>query len=106
MMYDFFIAPLVDIVENPLFFIEVVIGGMSTGIMYALVAMGFAIIFKASGIVNFAQGAMVLFAALTFVGQLEMGVPVWLALLTRSPSWWCWPGPSSASCWGRWSTSR
>ena len=82
MMYDFFIAPLVDIVENPLFFIEVVIGGMSTGIMYALVAMGFAIIFKASGIVNFAQGAMVLFAALTFVGQLEMGVPVWLALLT------------------------
>jgi branched-chain amino acid transport system permease protein len=82
MMYDFFIAPLVDIVENPLFFIEVVIGGMSTGIMYALVAMGFAIIFKASGIVNFAQGAMVLFAALTFVGQLEMGVPIWLALLT------------------------
>ncbi len=82
MMYDFFIAPLVDIVENPQFFIEVVIGGMSAGIMYALVAMGFAIIFKASGIVNFAQGAMVLFAALTFVGQLEMGVPVWLALLT------------------------
>ena len=82
MMYNFFIAPLVDIVENPLFFIEVVIGGMSTGIMYALVAMGFAIIFKASGIVNFAQGAMVLFAALTFVGQLEMGVPIWLALLT------------------------
>jgi branched-chain amino acid transport system permease protein len=82
MMYDFFIAPLVDIFENPLFFIEVVIGGMSTGIMYALVAMGFAIIFKASGIVNFAQGAMVLFAALTFVGQLEMGVPIWLALLT------------------------
>jgi branched-chain amino acid transport system permease protein len=82
MMYNFFIAPLVDIFENPLFFIEVVIGGMSTGIMYALVAMGFAIIFKASGIVNFAQGAMVLFAALTFVGQLEMGVPIWLALLT------------------------
>jgi len=82
MIYDFFIAPLVDIFENPLFFIEVVIGGMSAGIMYALVAMGFAIIFKASGIVNFAQGAMVLFAALTFVGQLEMGVPVWLALLT------------------------
>ncbi|MFW6076691.1 MAG: branched-chain amino acid ABC transporter permease [Hyphomicrobiales bacterium] len=82
MMYDFFIAPLVDIFENPLFFIEVVIGGMSAGIMYALVAMGFAIIFKASGIVNFAQGAMVLFAALTFVGQLEMGVPIWLALLS------------------------
>jgi branched-chain amino acid transport system permease protein len=68
-------------VQNPYFFIEVVIGGMSAGIMYALVAMGFAIIFKASGIVNFAQGSMVLFAALTFVGQLEMGVPVWLALI-------------------------
>jgi branched-chain amino acid transport system permease protein len=81
-LYNFFIAPLVEIYQFPVFFIEVVIGGMSAGIMYALVAIGFAVIFKASGVVNFAQGAMVLFAALTFVGQLEMGVPVWLALLT------------------------
>jgi len=81
MMYDFFIAPIVDIARNPFFFIEVVIGGMSAGIMYALVAIGFAIIFKASGIVNFAQGSMVLFAGLTFVGLLDMGVPIWLALL-------------------------
>jgi branched-chain amino acid transport system permease protein len=81
MLYNFFVAPLVEIVQFPLFFIEVVIGGMSAGIMYALVAIGFAIIFKASGIVNFAQGAMVLFAGLTFVGMLDLGVPIWLALL-------------------------
>jgi branched-chain amino acid transport system permease protein len=73
MFYNFFIAPLLDIVQHPLFFIEVVIGGMSAGIMYALVAIGFAIIFKASGIVNFAQGAMVLFAGLTFVGCSRWG---------------------------------
>jgi branched-chain amino acid transport system permease protein len=81
-LYNFFVAPFIDIVQHPIFFIEVVIGGMSAGIMYALVAIGFAVIFKASGIVNFAQGAMVLFAGLTFVGQLEMGVPIWLALIT------------------------
>jgi branched-chain amino acid transport system permease protein len=81
-LYNFFVAPFIDIVQHPIFFIEVVIGGMSAGIMYALVAIGFAVIFKASGIVNFAQGAMVLFAGLTFVGQLEMGAPIWLALIT------------------------
>ena len=58
------------------FFIEVFIGGLLSGVMYSLVALGFVLIFKASGVFNFAQGAMVLFAALTFVRLLEMGVPV------------------------------
>ncbi len=53
------------------FFFEVLIGGILSGVMYALVALGFVLIFKASGVFNFAQGAMVFFAALTFVGLLE-----------------------------------
>ena len=48
--------------------------------MYSLVALGFVLIFKASGVFNYAQGAMVLFAALTLVGLMERGVPLWLAL--------------------------
>jgi branched-chain amino acid transport system permease protein len=64
------------------FFVEVVAGGLLAGVMYALVALGFALIFKASGVFNFAQGAMVFFAALTFVSLLELGWPLWLALVT------------------------
>ncbi|MCH6583626.1 MAG: branched-chain amino acid ABC transporter permease [Proteobacteria bacterium] len=75
-----FAAPFVDMWGYPVFFAEVVITGVLTGIMYSLVALGFVLIFKASGVFNFAQGAMVLFAALTLVGLMEHGVPVWLAL--------------------------
>jgi branched-chain amino acid transport system permease protein len=53
------------------FFIEVLIGGLLAGVMYSLVALGFVLIYKASGVFNFAQGAMVFFAALTFVGLQE-----------------------------------
>lgn len=63
------------------FFFEVAIGGLLSGVMYSLVALGFVLIFKASGVFNFAQGAMVLFAALTLVGIHEMGVPMWLAII-------------------------
>ncbi|MFA6021217.1 MAG: branched-chain amino acid ABC transporter permease [Rhodospirillales bacterium] len=63
------------------FFFEVLIGGLLSGVMYSLVALGFVLIYKASGVFNFAQGSMVLFAALTFVGIMEMGVPFWPALL-------------------------
>ncbi len=63
------------------FFIEVLIGGVLAGVMYSLVALGFVLIFKASGVFNFAQGVMVLFAALTFVGLMEKGVPMFLALI-------------------------
>ncbi len=76
-----FIAPFVDMWEFPAFFVEVVITGVLTGVMYSLVALGFVLIFKASGVFNFSQGAMVLFAALTLVGLIEKGVPVWLALI-------------------------
>ncbi|MCE1091132.1 branched-chain amino acid ABC transporter permease [Pseudomonas alloputida] len=63
------------------FFFEVLIGGLLAGVMYSLVAIGFVLIYKASGVFNFAQWAMVLFAALTFVSLLERGVPFWLSFL-------------------------
>jgi branched-chain amino acid transport system permease protein len=64
-----------------IFFIEVLAGGLLAGVMYALVALGFVLIYKASGVFNFAQGAMVFFAALTFVSLLERGWNFWLALV-------------------------
>jgi branched-chain amino acid transport system permease protein len=76
-----FLAPLKDIGGNPAFFVEVLIGGTFAGLMYSLVALGFVLIYKASGVFNFAQGVMVLFAALTLVGLMERGLPVPLALL-------------------------
>ena len=76
-----FVAPFLDIAGAPIFFAEVVIGGLLTGVMYSLVALGFVLIFKASGVFNFSQGVMVLFAALTLVGFMERGVPTWLAIL-------------------------
>jgi len=58
------------------FFFEVLIGGLLAGVMYSLVALGFVLIYKASGVFNFAQGSMVFFAALTTVGLVESGMPL------------------------------
>jgi len=63
------------------FFFEVLIGGLLAGVMYSLVALGFVLIYKASGVLNFAQGSMVLFAALTFVSLLEKGWNFWAVLV-------------------------
>lgn len=62
------------------FFLEVTLGGLMAGVLYSLVALGFVLIFKASGVFNFAQGAMVLFAALS-VARLSEVMPLWLAFL-------------------------
>ncbi|HOW48079.1 MAG TPA: branched-chain amino acid ABC transporter permease [Rubrivivax sp.] len=59
------------------FFIETLIGGLMAGMLYALIALGFVLIFKASGVFNFAQGAMVLFAALAMARFAE-----WIPQLT------------------------
>ena len=63
------------------FFIEVLVGGLLAGVMYSLVALGFVLIFKASGVFNFAQGAMVLTSATTYVGLVDMGWSGWAAFL-------------------------
>jgi len=61
------------------FFIETLLGGLMTGMLYALVALGFVLIYKASGVFNFAQGAMVLFAALA-MARFSEWIPGWLGL--------------------------
>ena len=63
------------------FFLETLVSGLLAGVMYALVAIGFVLIYKASGVFNFAQGSILLFAALTYVSLTENGAPVWLALV-------------------------
>ncbi|MGH7348365.1 MAG: branched-chain amino acid ABC transporter permease [Candidatus Rokuibacteriota bacterium] len=80
LLYAVFVGPFRDMVTAPTFLAEVLIGGVAAGLMYSLVALGFVLIFKASGVFNFAQGAMVLFSALTLVGLMERGVPMVAAL--------------------------
>ena len=63
------------------FFFEVLITGMLSGLMYSLVALGFVLIYKASGVFNYAQGAMVYFAALATVGMIDWGMPLWAAII-------------------------
>lgn len=61
--------------DQLLFAIEVTLNGLMAGVLYSLVALGFVLIFKASGIFNYAQGVMALFSALTLVGIMEGQVP-------------------------------
>ena len=72
--------PLATGASPPGFYVEVLLGGLMTGVLYSLVALGFALIFKASGVFNFAQGAMVLFAALSVARMAEV-MPLWLAIV-------------------------
>src|SRR5882672_11050714 len=78
--YAVLVAPFKDMAGAPSFLVEVLIGGLAAGLMYSLVALGFVLIYKASGVFNFAQGVMVLFAALTLVGLMERGAPIVVAL--------------------------
>src|SRR5438132_8821101 len=84
LLYGIAVAPFKDMAGSPAFFAEVLIGGVFAGLMYSLVALGFVLIFKASGVFNFAQGTMVLFAALTFVGLIERGLPIWAAFVAAA----------------------
>src|SRR5947208_3674640 len=72
--------PLALKLSAPGFWMEVLLGGLMAGVLYSLVALGFVLIFKASGVFNFAQGAMVLFAALA-VARLSEKMPLWVAIL-------------------------
>jgi len=61
------------------FFVEVLVSGLLAGFMYSLVALGFVLIYKASGVFNFAQGAMVFAAAVTYAGLVSLGWSAWVA---------------------------
>mgnify|MGYP001073636103 CR=1 FL=1 len=69
--YRVFIDPFAQMVEMPDLFAQTLWEGLVGGVLYALIALGFVLIFKASGVFNFAQGIMVVFAALTLVGAYE-----------------------------------
>ena len=65
------------------FFLETLLGGLMAGMLYSLVALGFVLIFKASGVFNFAQGAMVLFAALA-MARLSEWIPQWTGVSNKA----------------------
>lgn len=71
MLYNIFIDPFVQMVQMPDLLVQTLWEGLVSGVLYALIALGFVLIFKASGVFNFAQGIMVVFSALTLVGFYE-----------------------------------
>lgn len=79
-LHSILIDPFADMIAAPDFFMQVLWEGIVSGVLYSLIALGFVLIYKSSRIFNFAQGIMVVFAALTLVGLYENGVPAWLAL--------------------------
>jgi branched-chain amino acid transport system permease protein len=80
LLYKAFIDPFMQMGAAPDLFVQTLWNGLVAGILYSLIALGFVLIFKASGVFNFAQGIMVVFAALTLVGLYEHGIPAYLAL--------------------------
>ena len=80
LIYKIFLDPFVQMASAPDLLVQTLWEGLVGGVLYALIALGFVLIFKASGVFIFAQGIMVVFAALTLVGLHERGVPAFLAL--------------------------
>ena len=71
-LYKIFVDPFVQMGAAPDLLVQTLWEGLVSGVLYALIALGFVLIFKASGVFNFAQGIMVVFAALTLVGLYDM----------------------------------
>src|SRR6185437_1386652 len=80
LLYQIFVDPFVQMGSAPDLLVQTLWEGLVAGVLYALIALGFVLIFKASGVFNFAQGIMVVFSALTLVGLYAHGVPAFLAL--------------------------
>ncbi len=80
LLYKILIDPFVQMGSAPDLLIQTLWEGLVAGVLYSLIALGFVLIFKASGVFNFAQGIMVVFAALALVALYEKGVPAFLAL--------------------------
>jgi branched-chain amino acid transport system permease protein len=79
-LYKVLIDPFVQMGTAPDLLVQTLWEGLVGGVLYALIALGFVLIFKASGVFNFAQGIMVVFAALTLVGLYALGMPAIVAL--------------------------
>ncbi len=80
LLYKIFIDPFVQMGTAPDLLLQTLWEGLVAGVLYSLIALGFVLIYKASSVFNFAQGIMVVFAALTLVGLHERGVPAYVAL--------------------------
>src|SRR3981081_2211013 len=78
--YKIFLDPFVQMGAAPDLLVQTLWEGLVAGVLYALIALGYVLIYKASGVFNFAQGSMVVFAALTLVGLHEHGVPAFASL--------------------------
>jgi branched-chain amino acid transport system permease protein len=81
LLYKIFLEPFVQMGTAPDLLVQTLWEGLVGGMLYALIALGFVLIFKASGVFNFAQGIMVVFAALTLIGLHAAGIPALLALV-------------------------
>jgi branched-chain amino acid transport system permease protein len=79
-LYQIFVDPFAQMIGAPDLLVQTIWEGFVGGVLYSLIALGFVLIFKASGVFNFAQGIMMVFAALTLVGLHERGVPALVAL--------------------------
>ncbi|MEE9376026.1 MAG: branched-chain amino acid ABC transporter permease [Rhizobiaceae bacterium] len=80
LLKQIFIEPFQLMGETPDLFLQTLWEGFVSGILYSLIALGFVLIYKASGVFNFAQGIMVVFSALALVSLHAMGIPAWIAL--------------------------
>ncbi len=81
LLYKIFIDPFVQMATAPDLLVQTLWEGVVAGVLYSLIALGYVLIYKASGVFNFAQGIMVVFAALTLVGLHEFGIPAVVALV-------------------------
>src|SRR5271165_1886490 len=81
LLHAIFIDPFAQMIGSPDLLAQTIWEGFVGGVLYSLIALGFVLIFKASGVFNFAQGIMMVFAALTLVGLHEKGVPAWVGLI-------------------------
>src|ERR1700739_178430 len=81
LLHAVFVDPFAQMIASPDCLAQTIWEGFVAGVLYSLIALGFVLIFKASGVFNFAQGIMMVFAALTLVGLHEKGVPPWVALI-------------------------
>ena len=81
LLNQIFVDPFVTMYELPDLLLQTLWEGFVSGTLYSLIALGFVLIFKASGVFNFAQGIMVVFAALVLVGVHALGVNAYIAVL-------------------------
>jgi branched-chain amino acid transport system permease protein len=81
LLYKIFLDPFIQMAAAPDLLAQTLWEGLVGGVLYALIALGFVLIYKASGVFNFAQGIMVVFAALTLVGLHALGMPAFVALV-------------------------